>query len=292
MCARAAGRPVPVGRLPRPCRARLRLRRARDDGAPLDATPTGSSSACAVFAAVVLVVGASRCRWQRLPAERAVAPAAACDALVALLREAQGGAPVGVRALLVLPVVWVAFIGSRRSVLLVVAALAATLMTPIVVVGAPVLPEHRVARRAAADARRRDRRPRHRVRRAHDATPRRERSAACAHARPARADAHRDRDERLRLRGPAPDRRRRSARPHRRRRRGRRAARGPRHGLPRGRGIGRAVLRPAAAAGRLRVGALPGDGRAARRRTTPTPTTGSTRRHAGRSARVRWSSCR
>jgi diguanylate cyclase (GGDEF)-like protein len=63
-----------------------------------------------------------------------------CDTMVALLREAQGGAQSGYAALLVLPVVWAAFVGSRRGVLLVVAALAATLATPIIVVGAPSYP--------------------------------------------------------------------------------------------------------------------------------------------------------
>ncbi|HST14833.1 MAG TPA: sensor domain-containing diguanylate cyclase [Gaiellaceae bacterium] len=93
----------------------------------------------AVFAALVLVAAAFSLQ-RRLPVNALLLLPLLCDALVALLREAQGGAQSGYAALLVLPVVWVAFVGSRRSVLLVVAALAATLATPIVVVGAPSYP--------------------------------------------------------------------------------------------------------------------------------------------------------
>jgi diguanylate cyclase len=93
----------------------------------------------AVFAALVLVAAAFALP-RRLPANALVLLPLLCDTLIALLREAQGGAQSGYAALLVLPVVWVAFVGSRRSVLLVVAALAATLAIPILVVGAPSYP--------------------------------------------------------------------------------------------------------------------------------------------------------
>jgi diguanylate cyclase (GGDEF)-like protein len=93
----------------------------------------------AAIAAVVLVAAAYGLP-RRLPLNALFFLPLLCDTVVALLREAQGGAQSGYAALLVLPVVWVAFIGSRRTVLLVVAALAATLATPIVVVGAPSYP--------------------------------------------------------------------------------------------------------------------------------------------------------
>jgi len=93
----------------------------------------------AVFTAVALVAAAFSLP-QRLPANALFGLPLLCDALVALLRQAQGGALSGYSALLVLPVVWVAFVGSRRSVVLVVAALAATLTIPIVAVGAPSYP--------------------------------------------------------------------------------------------------------------------------------------------------------
>ena len=154
----------------------------------------------AAAAAAVLVVVASAVPWQRLPFTALLVLPLACDGLVALLRHAQGGGQSGYSSLLVLPVVWIAFIGGRRSVLFVVAAMAATIMLPIALVGAPAYPstgwrgavlltlvaaivglvtEHgvRATRRHADD-----------------------RDAPCAHARPPRADPDRDRDERLRLR--------------------------------------------------------------------------------------------
>jgi diguanylate cyclase len=93
----------------------------------------------AVFAAVMLVAVAFALP-RRLSSNALVLLPLLCDAVIALLREAQGGAQSGYAALLVLPVVWVAFVGSRRSVLLVVAALAATLAIPILAVGAPSYP--------------------------------------------------------------------------------------------------------------------------------------------------------
>jgi diguanylate cyclase len=94
----------------------------------------------AVAAAVLLVAAAALLPWQRLPVEALLMLPLGCDALVALLREAQGGATSGYAPLLVLPVVWVAFVASRRSIVFVVAALAATLTLPIAIVGAPSYP--------------------------------------------------------------------------------------------------------------------------------------------------------
>ena len=93
----------------------------------------------AFFAAAALVAAAFALP-RRLPTNALFLLPLLCDTLIALLREAQGGAQSGYAALLVLPVVWVAFVGGRRSVLLVVAALGATLAVPIVVVGAPSYP--------------------------------------------------------------------------------------------------------------------------------------------------------
>jgi diguanylate cyclase (GGDEF)-like protein len=96
--------------------------------------------ALASAAAAVLVAAAWAVPWQRLPAAALLTLPIGCDALVALLREAQGGAQSGYASLLVLPVVWVAFIGGRRSIVLVVVALAATLTLPIAIAGAPMYP--------------------------------------------------------------------------------------------------------------------------------------------------------
>jgi diguanylate cyclase (GGDEF)-like protein len=89
---------------------------------------------------VIVVAFAASVPWQRLPLAALLALPLGCDAVIALLREAQGGATSGYASLLLLPVVWVAFVGGRRSILLVVAALAATLLAPIALVGAPSYP--------------------------------------------------------------------------------------------------------------------------------------------------------
>ncbi|HEY2778316.1 MAG TPA: sensor domain-containing diguanylate cyclase [Gaiellaceae bacterium] len=94
----------------------------------------------AVAAAVVLAGTAAVVPWQRLPAGALLVLPLGCDGLVALLREAQGGATSGYASLLVLPVVWVAFIGTRRSIVFVVAALVATLTLPIAIAGGTSYP--------------------------------------------------------------------------------------------------------------------------------------------------------
>ena len=153
----------------------------------------------AAVAAALLVASRRPCRGVGCPFTALLVLPLACDGLVALLRHPRAAAQSGYSSLLVLPVVWVAFVGGRRSVLFVVAAMAATIMLPIALVGAPDYPstgwrgavlltlvaaivglvtEHGVKRDAAA---------------------RRGRDAPCTHARPPRADPHRDRDERLRL---------------------------------------------------------------------------------------------
>ncbi len=91
-------------------------------------------------AAVLLVLFASAVPWQRVRPEALLVLPLGCDALVALLRQAQGGATSGYAALLVLPVVWVAFVGTRGSIACVVVALAATLTLPIALAGAPSYP--------------------------------------------------------------------------------------------------------------------------------------------------------
>jgi diguanylate cyclase (GGDEF)-like protein len=78
--------------------------------------------------------------WRRLPAAALLVLLAACDGLVALLQQAQGGSAAGYGPLLVLPVVAAAFVVGRRGVLVATAGAAATLVAPIVAVGAPSYP--------------------------------------------------------------------------------------------------------------------------------------------------------
>jgi diguanylate cyclase (GGDEF)-like protein len=75
-----------------------------------------------------------------LPAPALLVLLAACDGLVALLQQAQGGSAAGYGPLLILPVVWVAFAAGRAGALVATAGVAATLVAPILAVGAPSYP--------------------------------------------------------------------------------------------------------------------------------------------------------
>ena len=78
--------------------------------------------------------------WRWLPVPALLAVAACSDALVALLRHVQGGRGSAYGALLILPVVLGAFAAGRRTVLILVAGVAATLVVPILAVGGTKYP--------------------------------------------------------------------------------------------------------------------------------------------------------
>lgn len=60
--------------------------------------------------------------------------------VVTLMREAQGGSRSGLSVLVLLPVVWLALYGTRRQLVLALAACALTLALPIALVGEPAYP--------------------------------------------------------------------------------------------------------------------------------------------------------
>jgi len=91
--------------------------------------------------ALCLLLAAWILPWSRLPAEALLVLPLGVEAVIGLLRDAHGGNQSGFGALVVLPVVWVAFVAGRGGVLAVVAGAALTLVVPIVVVGAPSYPE-------------------------------------------------------------------------------------------------------------------------------------------------------
>ena len=77
-------------------------------------------------------------RWLSIPALLALA--VGFDLLIALLRHVQGGRGSAYGALLILPVLLVAFAADRRTVLVVVGGVAATLVVPILAIGEPKYP--------------------------------------------------------------------------------------------------------------------------------------------------------
>jgi len=76
--------------------------------------------------------------WRRLPAHFQLLPMGAGLVSIALLRDATGGSRSILSALVLLPVVWVAFYGNRTEIAIVLAAVAATLAIPPLVEGPPV----------------------------------------------------------------------------------------------------------------------------------------------------------
>lgn len=78
--------------------------------------------------------------WPRLPLWLWPSLPVGYIAVVALLRDAQGGANTGFSVIYVLPVVWVAYYGRATHVTAALAAAAAALIVPMIVVGSPAYP--------------------------------------------------------------------------------------------------------------------------------------------------------
>ena len=78
--------------------------------------------------------------WHRLPRICQVLPAMAFLPVIMILRDMEGGASSGYAALLVLPVLWLALYSGGAAVAIAVAAVAAALVTPILIAGDPRYP--------------------------------------------------------------------------------------------------------------------------------------------------------
>ena len=78
--------------------------------------------------------------WERLPAWCEAVPPLGFFVVVALMRQARGGAAAGYTPLVMLPVIWLAMYGSRRQLMIAVAAMTAILVGPMLLVGPPLYP--------------------------------------------------------------------------------------------------------------------------------------------------------
>jgi diguanylate cyclase (GGDEF)-like protein len=78
--------------------------------------------------------------WQRLPLGALLALPIGCDAVIALLRQAQGGSASGYEVLAILPVLFVGRRMRRRHVLAMTVVTAAMFALPIVIAGGPAYP--------------------------------------------------------------------------------------------------------------------------------------------------------
>jgi len=93
------------------------------------------------LALVLLIIGSiALIPWARLRASWQLLPTIAGLAAIALLRDATGGAHSILTALVMLPIVWLSFYGTPRQIVLVLAAIAATLTLPFIIEGPPLYP--------------------------------------------------------------------------------------------------------------------------------------------------------
>ncbi|PVU82992.1 hypothetical protein DDP54_08225 [Cellulomonas sp. WB94] len=91
-------------------------------------------SMCVVPLAAVIVP------WGRLPAWCEAVLPLGFFVVVALMRQARGGAAAGYTPLVMLPVIWLAMYGTRRQLLVAVAAMTGILVGPMLLVGSPLYP--------------------------------------------------------------------------------------------------------------------------------------------------------
>src|SRR4051794_27833685 len=91
------------------------------------------STLVAAAVAIVSIAFAAVVPWQRAPDWWTLVPALGYMAVVALLREAGGGTASGVGPMVLLPVIWIALFGSRRTLALSVVAVAVVYWGPIIV---------------------------------------------------------------------------------------------------------------------------------------------------------------
>jgi diguanylate cyclase (GGDEF)-like protein len=89
---------------------------------------------------IVMVVSVVLAPWKRLPDWAQVLPMMSCLAVVALLREAEGGAVSSESALALVPVFWCALYGTPRQLGVVIAGVALIFIVPRIIVGAPSYP--------------------------------------------------------------------------------------------------------------------------------------------------------
>jgi diguanylate cyclase (GGDEF)-like protein len=105
--------------------------------------PTSSDRPMLAAAAVlttILIAAALLIPWARLPSWCQATIPLSFFAVIALLRQAGGGAISGYSPLVMLPILWLAIYGSRTQLRLAIVATAATFLAPRILVGSPMYP--------------------------------------------------------------------------------------------------------------------------------------------------------
>lgn len=110
----------------------------------LELIPPASSNlsmlAAAATVTAILTLATLLVPWVRLPSWcQAIVPLS-FFAVIALLRQAGGGATSGYSSLVMLPILWLALYGNRTQLRLAIAATAATFLAPLILVGPPLYP--------------------------------------------------------------------------------------------------------------------------------------------------------
>ena len=111
----------------------------------LELATVGESANRIVLAAAgvsmcVVPLAAVSVPWARLPAWFEAVLPLGFFVVVALMRQARGGAAAGYTPLVMLPVIWLAMYGSRRQLMIALVAMTATLVGPMLLVGPPLYP--------------------------------------------------------------------------------------------------------------------------------------------------------
>lgn len=94
----------------------------------------------AAGAALIVVAAAWFTPWDRLPLYALLVVPIACDGVIDLLRQSQGGSTSGYAPLAILAVLWVGLAFSRRGVAVITAATFLMFALPIALIGAPMYP--------------------------------------------------------------------------------------------------------------------------------------------------------
>src|SRR5437588_10360656 len=99
-----------------------------------------SALKAAIVINALILLAALAMPWQRLPHFAQLVPPFAYFAVIALLREADGGGGSAYSVLTMLPVFWLALYGTKRQLAVSFVGVAAVFLTPIVLVGSPEYP--------------------------------------------------------------------------------------------------------------------------------------------------------
>lgn len=102
-------------------------------GVPVHAGPLLAAAGTMVAISAVTLLT----RWEAFDPRIRFLPALACLAVIALLREAEGGTSTAIGVLPLIPVLWAALYASQGALLVSVAGVAVMFLAPLLIVGSP-----------------------------------------------------------------------------------------------------------------------------------------------------------